>query len=137
MVNFVKQKQIDKIRDLLRKRMDWFDIYEFLHEVGASQKLLSTLSTVDLDAVTQCQVCTLLCLQITDFIVSGGDQKTCSVVSLSQSKSQNPTYLKTTRFSRTLGKRDSRVKGVRVSNTTSHLLRYEILLRPYLDFCIF
>ena len=78
MVNFVKQKQIDKIRDLLRKRMDWFDIYEFLHEVGASQKLLSTLSTVDLDAVTQCQVCTLLCLQITHFIVSGGDQKTCS-----------------------------------------------------------
>jgi hypothetical protein len=42
--------------ELLRKKMDWFDIHEFLHEVGASTKLLPELSRTDTDAVTQCQV---------------------------------------------------------------------------------
>lgn len=50
-----KQRKIDKIRTILRKRIDFFDIYEFLHEVGASQKLLSSLSLDDSDAITQCQ----------------------------------------------------------------------------------
>jgi hypothetical protein len=53
--NGEKQKQIEKVAEMLSKRMDWFDIYEFLHEAGASQKLLSALSPNDLDAVTQCQ----------------------------------------------------------------------------------
>lgn len=51
-----QQKKISKIQSLFQKRADWFDIFEFLHEVGASQKLLSHLAEDDLTAVTQCQV---------------------------------------------------------------------------------
>lgn len=47
---------IDDTKTLLTEQLDWFDIYEFLHQAGASGELLSTLSQDDLTAVSQCEI---------------------------------------------------------------------------------
>ena len=47
---------VKETRGLLRQQLDWFDIYEFLHQAGASGELLSTLSENDLTAISQCEI---------------------------------------------------------------------------------
>ena len=68
-----------KIQSLFQKRADWFDIFEFLHEVGASQKLLSNLAEDDLTAVTQCQVF-LDSLEISFFLIFSNFRLACTVL---------------------------------------------------------
>ena len=47
---------IAETKNILTEQLDWFDIYEFLHQAGASGELLSSLSGDDLTAVSQCEI---------------------------------------------------------------------------------
>ena len=50
------QRIITETKEILSEQLDWFDVYEFLHQAGASGELLSALSTDDVTAVSQCEI---------------------------------------------------------------------------------